>query len=115
MDLYGRHINDGQSWYLAWLEAFAVEVASRYDAMRARLDADSGMSLVLVSVREEAEKFANERVAAPDAPKKETAKGGRHPDAHESGREAARKANLRPSALDAPESSEPTLIEASND
>jgi hypothetical protein len=92
-------------WYLDWLEGFALEVGRRYEMMRVRVESDSGMALVLTSVREEATKLVKDDQAPKEeldeAP--EAWKGADFYDARRAGREAARTANLTPNALDGAE------------
>ena len=58
--LYGSEKGAGQ-WRLNWLEGFVHEVGQRYERMRIKADSDTGMALVLTSVRKEAEAFANDK------------------------------------------------------
>jgi hypothetical protein len=49
-------------WRLNWLEGFVTEVSKRYRAMRARVESDKGMSLVLTGLRKEAHDESSEHV-----------------------------------------------------
>jgi hypothetical protein len=51
---YGSERGAGQ-WRLNWLEGYVSEVSKRYRAMRARVESDKGMSMVLTGLRKEAD------------------------------------------------------------
>lgn len=109
---YGGHVRgeDDIGWYLAWLEGFAREVGRRYQAMRARVESDRGVSLVLTGARKEAQAWSNKNAEMTDEAKERMKKaekpikrGGFHGDAREQGAEVAKTANLRPNVLETSE------------
>lgn len=86
-------------WRLNWLEGFATEVARRYATMRARLDSDKGMSLVLTSVRKEAEDYAVKFITI-DVQTDITKAQYYDEQARALGAKAARSASLRPHTIE---------------
>ncbi len=96
---YGGHGHgDSINWYMSWLEGFSLEVNSRYKAMRARVEADKGMSLVLVSVKAEADSYSKQFESKSAG---EWIQSTMDRTAVALGVAAARKANLRPNVVDA--------------
>lgn len=82
-----------------WFEGFADEVAHRYERMRAAINSDKGMSLVLVSVQKEAdEETKKASIQKRSAPPKHSSY--RDNDARSDGQDAARTVNLKPHSLD---------------
>lgn len=97
--LYGSEKGAGQ-WRLNWLNGFVAEVGDRYERMRLRSETDTGMALVLTSVREEAEAFANEKAYKGKAKGKRVKTVSIHMyEAHQRGKEAARDVSLTPGHL----------------
>jgi hypothetical protein len=92
-----------------WFQGFSSEVASRYKAMRARVESDSGMALVLVGVRKEAAEYASRHAGRGHVSLGRRA-AQRVNRANEDGREAARNTNLRPHTLDADTIKEPKKL-----
>jgi hypothetical protein len=92
----------GRDWFMSWLEGFAAEVAARYTTMRARVESDKGMSLILTSARKEANEAAMKALTPEDlkCESKEPLSARGNYAAREAGREVARSANLRPNALE---------------
>lgn len=102
---YGYRVQSETSinWYLSWLGGFADEVGRRYYQMRARVESDRGMSVVLVSVRKEANDYAKSNLGDPEKVKEETKEiqqSGSHWEARDGGKQVAKSANLRPHNLD---------------
>lgn len=96
-DTYGTEKGLGQ-WRLSWLTGFAEEVGRRYRAMRVRLEANTGMQLVLTGVQKEARALADTKLTLD---KDVNPVDARQLDwvALEDGRAAARTANLQPNTL----------------
>lgn len=100
---------NANKWYLDWLEGFAAEVIIRYRAMRVRVDADRGMSLVRSTAYAEADRYSKAFEASPETLeqlKEPTWKGAGYRTAQQLGAAAARTANLRPNVVEGAEAPE---------